>query len=137
MKIEQGVLDAVRAHAAEGYPYEICGILAGPRGGRRVTESHRVTNTLVPPEARRRYLMDPRDQLRIERDLDARGMALLGYYHSHPDSPARASVTDAGASWAGPGYLIVSCAGGEPQDANLFVAEQDGGPMHQESYTVV
>lgn len=137
MRIEQSVMDAVRAHAAEGYPNEICGVLAGSRDGDLVTEAHRVTNTLTAPEARRRYLMDPRDQLRIERDLDQRGLTLLGYYHSHPDSPARASVTDAGASWAGPGYLIVSCAGGEPQDANLFFAEQDGGPMHQEPYQVV
>ncbi|MGH7919550.1 MAG: Mov34/MPN/PAD-1 family protein [Candidatus Dormibacteraceae bacterium] len=136
MRIEKTVMDAVRAHAAEGYPNEICGILAGPQGGDLVSESHRVRNTLVA-ERRRRYLMDPRDQIRIERDLDERGMALRGYYHSHPDSPAQASPTDAGASWAGPGYLIVSCYAREPRDANLFVAEENGGPMHQEPYQVV
>ncbi|MBO0702726.1 MAG: M67 family metallopeptidase [Candidatus Dormibacteraeota bacterium] len=136
MKIEQAVMEAVRAHATEGYPNEVCGILAGPDGQGRVTEAHRVRNVNVE-RARSRYLMDPRDQIRIQRDLDDRGLTLLGYYHSHPDSPARASVTDAGASWAGPGYLIVSCYEGEPREANLFVAEQDGGPMHQEPYTVV
>lgn len=136
MRIERAALDSVRAHVAEGYPNEICGILAGADGGDLVTEAHRVRNTMVE-RARDRYLMDPRDQIRIQRDLDERGMSLLGYYHSHPDSPARASVTDAGASWAGPGYLIVSCYQGEPRDANLFVAEQDGGPMRQEPYTVV
>jgi proteasome lid subunit RPN8/RPN11 len=136
VRIGRDALDAVNAHVAEGYPYEICGILAGPDGGDLVTEAHRVRNTNVE-RARDRYLMDPRDQMRIQRDLDQRGMALLGYYHSHPDSPARASVTDAGASWAGPGYLIVSCRQGVPAEANLFVAEQDGGPMRQEPYTVV
>lgn len=136
MRIQRAVLDAVGRHASEGYPYEICGILAGPRGGDLVTESHRVRNTRVD-RARDRYLMDPRDQISVERDLDERGLALLGYYHSHPDHPARASVTDAGASWAGPGYLIVSCYEGEPRDANLFVAEQDGGPMSQEPYEVI
>ena len=136
MKIERAALDAVHAHVAEGYPNEVCGILAGPNGDSLVTEAHRVRNVNVQ-RARDRYLMDPRDQIRIQGDLDRRGMVLLGYYHSHPDSPARASVTDAGASWAGPGYLIVSCNQGHPGDANLFVAEQDGGPMHQEPYTVV
>ena len=136
MRIDRAALDAVNAHAAEGYPNEVCGILAGAEGGDLVTEAHRVRNINVE-RARDRYLMDPRDQMRIQRDLDQRGMALLGYYHSHPDSPARASVTDAGASWEGPGYLIVSCRQGVPGDANLFFAEQDGGPMHQEPYTVV
>jgi len=136
VKIERAALDAVHAHVAEGYPNEVCGILAGPNGDSLVTEAHRVRNVNVR-RARDRYLMDPRDQIRIQGDLDRRGMVLLGYYHSHPDSPARASVTDAGASWAGPGYLIVSCNQGHPGDANLFVAEQDGGPMHQEPYTVV
>lgn len=136
MRIERAALEAVHAHVAEGYPNEVCGILAGPDGDSLVTEAHRVRNVNVE-RARDRYLMDPRDQIRIQHDLDERGMTLLGYYHSHPDSPARASVTDAGASWAGPGYLIVSCYQGEPRDANLFVAERDGGPMHQEPYTVV
>jgi proteasome lid subunit RPN8/RPN11 len=99
-------------------------------------EAHRVRNTVVD-RSRDRYLMDPRDQIRIERDCDARQMAVVGYYHSHPDHPAQASPTDAEAAWAGPGYLIVSCYGGEPGEANLFVAEQDGGPMRQEEYGIV
>ena len=57
---------------------------------------------------------------------------MLGYYHSHPDHPARASVFDAERSWAGPFYLIVSCVEGKVVDANAFVARADGGPFRDE-----
>jgi proteasome lid subunit RPN8/RPN11 len=136
VKITRSAMAAVRAHVAEGYPNEVCGMLVAAAGSDLAVEAHRVRNTMVE-RARDRYLMDPRDQIRIERDCDERNLAVIGYYHSHPDHPARASVTDAGASWAGPGYLIVSCHGGEPREANLFVAEQDGGPMHQVAYELV
>ncbi len=136
MKIERAALDAINAHASEGYPYEICGVMAGPRGSGRVTEVHRARNVEEDRPAVR-YLIDPRDQLRIEREVDDRGLDVIGYYHSHPDHPARASITDAERSWVGYVYVIVSCVKGEVVDGNAFVAEQDGGPMRSESMEVI
>ena len=136
MKITPQALGEVNAHAAEGYPFEICGILITSRGSDVVTEVRRVRNTIVD-RARDRYEMDPRDQIRIQRECDASGLEIIGYYHSHPDHPARASVTDAQRSWAGPIYLIVSCVNGRVVEANAFVAERDGGPMHAEPFKVV
>ena len=126
----------IREHAEAGYPFEICGIMIAGQEAGTVIRVEPVRNTVVE-RARDRYEMDPADQIRIQRWCDAQGMVIVGYYHSHPDHPARASLTDADRSWQGPSYLIVSCRQGKVVDANSFVAERDGGPMHQEELVVV
>jgi proteasome lid subunit RPN8/RPN11 len=131
VRITGEALSAVNAHAEEGYPHEICGMLIGPRGAGLVTRAERARNMIVD-RARDRYEIDPRDMIRIQRAADDNGEDVLGYYHSHPDHPARASVFDAERSWAGPFYLIVSCVEGKVVDANAFVARADGGPFRDE-----
>ena len=135
MKIARAALDAINAHGAEGYPHEICGILIGPRGSRSATEAMRARNIIVE-RARDRYEIDPRDHIRIQRQADAAGQDIVGYYHSHPDHPAQASRFDTERAWAGYVYVIVSVAGGKPVDANAFVAATDGGPFHPEPLEV-
>jgi proteasome lid subunit RPN8/RPN11 len=162
VKITQPALEQVRGHASEGYPHEVCGMLIAPRGNGLVTETRRVRNVMEDEErardpylvsfirevfpaitnlederARDRYLMDPRDQMRIQRECDDAGLDIVGYYHSHPDHPARASLTDAERAWAGYVYLIVRCDRGEVVEGNAFVADQDRGPMQPVSLEVV
>jgi proteasome lid subunit RPN8/RPN11 len=136
VRITREALDQVRAHAAEGYPYEICGILIAAPGSNPVTQTRRVRNTVVE-RARDRYEMDPLDQIRIQRECDDAGLEIVGYYHSHPDHPAQASITDSRRSWGGPVYVIVSCVKGQVVDGNAFRAERDGGPMHPEPLDVI
>jgi proteasome lid subunit RPN8/RPN11 len=136
VKIARAAMEAVKAHGAEGYPHEICGILVGPRGSRTATEAKRARNNIVE-RARDRYEIDPRDHIRIQREADADGQDIVGYYHSHPDHPAQASRFDTERAWSGYVYLIVSVASGEAVDANAFVAEKDGGPFHPEALDVL
>jgi proteasome lid subunit RPN8/RPN11 len=136
VKITGAAFDALRAHGAEGYPHEICGILVGPRGGKTATDAKRARNIIVE-RARDRYEIDPLDHIRIQREADANGHDIIGYYHSHPDHPAQASRFDTERAWAGYVYLIVSVANGEPVDANAFVAERDGGPFRTEPLEIV
>jgi proteasome lid subunit RPN8/RPN11 len=136
MKISRGALDSIRSHGAEGYPHEICGIMIGPRGDGEVTEVRRARNIVVE-RARDRYEIDPRDHIRIQREADAAGLDIVGYYHSHPDHPAQASRFDTERAWAGYVYLIVAVHQGQPVDANAFVAAKDGGPFHPEPLDVI
>ena len=136
MKLSSAALDAIREHGAEGYPNEICGILIGPPGKTIASEAKRARHTVVE-RSRDRYEMDPRDQIRIERDADAAGLEIVGYYHTHPDHPAQASRFDTERAWAGYVYVILSVENGKPADANAFVAEKDGGPFHPEPLEVV
>ena len=131
MKIQNAAMEEIRAHGAEGYPHEICGIMVGPRGAGLVTEARRARNIVVD-RARDRYEIDPHDHMRIQREADAAGLDIVGYYHSHPDHPAQASRFDTERAWAGYVYLIVAIHDGKPVDANAFVAEKDGGPFRSE-----
>jgi proteasome lid subunit RPN8/RPN11 len=136
MKIALSALEAIRAHGVDGYPHEICGIMIGPRGGGTVTEVKRANNIVVE-RARDRYEIDPRDHIRIQRETDDAGMDIVGYYHSHPDHPAQASRFDTERAWAGYVYVIVAIEGGQPVDANAFVATNDGGPFQAEALDIV
>jgi proteasome lid subunit RPN8/RPN11 len=131
VKIRRSAFEAIQAHGAEGYPNEICGIMLGPQGDHTVTEVRRARNIIVE-RSRDRYEIDPLDHIRIQREADDAGLDIVGYYHSHPDHPARASVFDTERAWSGYVYVIVSIESGKPVDANAFVAEQDGGPFHPE-----
>jgi proteasome lid subunit RPN8/RPN11 len=83
------------AHAREGHPFEVCGVLVGNArdGVARVVAALPVENreTEAP---RVRYVIAPEDLLRIQRESREAGHDILGYYHSHPDHPARPSETD-------------------------------------------
>ena len=135
MKIANSALEAIQEHGAEGYPHEICGIMLGPRGDGTVSEVRRARNIIVE-RARDRYEIDPRDHIRIQREADAEGLDIVGYYHSHPDHPAQASRFDTERAWAGYVYLIVSIESGKAVDQNGFVAVKDGGPFRPEPLEV-
>ncbi len=129
MKIQRPAFEAIEAHGSEGYPDEICGLMLG--NDHVVTDVRRARNIIVE-RSRDRYEIDPLDQIRIQREADAAGLDVIGYYHSHPDHPAQASRFDTERAWAGYVYVIVSIEKGKPVDANAFVADADGGPFHSE-----
>ena len=69
----------------------------------------RATGAATAGRAPVHYYMDPRDQLRVYNDIDALGLDLVGYYHSHTHSEARPSPTDIRlASDLSAVYLLVS-----------------------------
>ena len=89
----RGQMASVLAHALEGYPFEVCGVFVGRAEDRRVGRVARVRNR--EEEAPRvRYAIAPEDLLRIQGDARGSGDEILGFYHSHPDHPARPSETD-------------------------------------------
>lgn len=124
------VLEAVFRHAEQTYPYECCGLLLGTfaQGARRVSAAERMRNAnTTSPQTR--YDLDPREHLAAQRSARARGLEIIGFYHSHPDHPAHPSQFDLDhAAWPGYSYLIVSIARGRraPSDAaNSFELADD------------
>ncbi len=91
------------------YPYEACGVMIG-RTGRRVVRVKDVFHALNlnVERARDRFLLAPDDHLAADRVARDRGLEIVGFWHSHPDHPARPSETDLKAAWEGYSYLIVS-----------------------------
>jgi proteasome lid subunit RPN8/RPN11 len=114
---------ALRRHGEETYPHECCGVLLGridDDGTRIVTSIARAGNTRTD-SAHNRYNIDPRELVRIQRQGRDRGEDIIGFYHSHPDHPARWSSTDlAEAHWFGCSYVITSVEKGNAAITNSF-----------------
>lgn len=95
MKIAARHLDAVLARARAGHPFEVCGVLLGrtEAGVIVVTDAVAVANQ-ERSAPRVRYEIAPEDLLRLQREARAAGRDIVGFYHSHPDHPARPSESD-------------------------------------------
>jgi proteasome lid subunit RPN8/RPN11 len=113
----------LRKHGEETYPHECCGVLLGHFQGedRVVSEVVRAGNTR-DDRPQDRYNIDPRELVRIQRQGRERGLDIVGFYHSHPDHPARWSPTDlAEAHWIGCSYVITAVEKGNAAQTNAFV----------------
>ncbi len=120
--LASAVQAAIRREAARAYPHEGCGALLG-----RETDLVLETVPLANEEAaspRTRFTVSPRDYLDVEEQADARGLKLLGFWHSHPDHPARPSATDRQYAWPGLLTLVIAVERGRP--AELTAWDVDG-----------
>jgi proteasome lid subunit RPN8/RPN11 len=109
LRLADGVERAIRRHGEETYPHECCGALVG-RGTLATTAVPLPNTTEEGP--RRRFLVRPSDYRLAERRASELGGELLGFYHSHPDHPARPSQYDLEHAWPTFAYVIVSVAAG-------------------------
>lgn len=105
------VIEEIRAHGAEAYPFECCGALIALDGA--VVEAFRLPNTTAAG-ARRRFRIGPSDYRQAEARAAERHGTLAGFYHSHPDHPARPSQHDLDHAWPNLIYVIVSVSAGTP-----------------------
>jgi len=122
LKIGKADFDEIRGHGEETYPHECCGVLLGQmrEDERVVTSIARCGNTRTD-SPQNRYHIDPRELVRIQRQGRERGEDIVGFYHSHPDHPARWSPTDlAEAHWLGCSYVITSVEKGKAVVTNSF-----------------
>ena len=123
LKLSQSDHAAIRQHGGETYPHECCGVLLGrfaDDGTKTVSRIARCGNTRED-SPHNRYHIDPKELIRIQREGRERGEDIVGFYHSHPDHPARWSPTDlAEAHWFGCSYVITSVEKGVATITNAF-----------------
>jgi proteasome lid subunit RPN8/RPN11 len=132
LALEQGVAEAIRQHGADAYPNECCGALIGREG--RVTATYALPNT-TEEGPRRRFLVRPDDYREAEKQARQAGRDLLGFYHSHPDHPARPSQYDLDHAWPFFSYIIVSVRAGAPEDMTSWRLREDRSAFDQEDLT--
>jgi len=125
-----GVLEAIQAHGGEAYPHECCGALLGRAGV--VQQAWPLPNT-TEEGPRRRFLVQPKDYQAAERRAAAEGLELLGFYHSHPDHPARPSQYDLDHAWPVFSYVIISVAEGRPGDITSWRLADDRSAFSEEA----
>src|ERR1700691_4408592 len=125
LKISPSDYLSLRQHGEQTYPHECCGGLLGHfnddgANTKTVTRIARCGNTRED-SPHTRYHIDPRELIRIQREGRERGEDIVGFYHSHPDHPARWSQTDfAEAHWIGCSYVITSVDKGKAAITNSF-----------------
>jgi proteasome lid subunit RPN8/RPN11 len=122
LKISDAVYGQIRRHGEETYPHECCGVLLGKalEDGNSVEEAVRAGNTRTD-SAHNRYHIAPQELISIQRQARGRDLDIVGFYHSHPDHPARWSSTDfQEAHWLGCSYVITSVEAGVAKQTNSF-----------------
>jgi len=151
--INKAQMEAIRKHGARDYPGECCGVMLGKANGicKEVGEIVPLKNLrndparaqeLLPVDdpgretERNRFLIDPHDQLRVEKEARGRDLEVLGYFHSHPDHPARPSNYDREHAWPWYSYVIVSVERGVAKDLTCWVLAEDRGMFHPEELEV-
>ncbi len=123
----------IRQHGRETYPHECCGALIGRDGV--VIEAMALPNT-TKEGPRRRFLVRPADYRAAERRATATSADLLGFYHSHPDHPARPSRYDLDHAWPTFAYVIVAVDDGEPGAMTSWRLREDRSAFDEESVAV-
>jgi proteasome lid subunit RPN8/RPN11 len=142
LRLSQPQNRVIRGHGARDYPNECCGVLLGWVNGtdklvREVVPLANLRHDLERAQAllpvddvareseRNRFLIDPQDQLKVEKDARQRGLEVLGYYHSHPDHPARPSNYDREHAWPWYSYVILAVEKGEAKALTSWVLAED------------
>ena len=127
---------AIRAHAARDYPHECCGFLVGKslvgkspadsEGGDTMTVARVVpAANLRDDSPRNRFEIDPGELVKTDRAARAEGLGVIGFYHSHPDAPARPSEFDREHAWPGYCYVIVSVQEGQTAEMRNWLLRDD------------
>jgi proteasome lid subunit RPN8/RPN11 len=130
--LRPGVESTIREHGADTYPDECCGALIGRDGV--VSSAYRLPN-MTEEGPRRRFRVRPQDYRDAERRATEAGAELMGFYHSHPDHPARPSQYDLDHAWPFFSYIIVSVIAGLPGDMTSWRLREDRSAFDQEDLT--
>jgi len=137
--ISAELAEKIREHGVETYPYECCGALLGRDLGlaenavseKKSLSVSREVLSLFPLVNRRddsprnRFSVTAEDVKDAEKTARAQGLEVIGWYHSHPDHPARPSDYDRDHAWPWYSYVIVSVDTGVPQDMTSWRLEDD------------
>ena len=137
LRLPHTLADEIRRHGEHAYPAECCGALIG-----RIDGEAKEVARLAPAVNRRtddphRYLISPQDLRQLETEARAAGHEIVGYYHSHPDHPARPSAFDAEHAWPWYSYLIVRIDQGRGGDMASWVLDDHRPEMHSEPLDVL
>ena len=125
----------IRAHGERDYPYECCGLLLGrfaENGAKVCLEIYPISNAREEDAKRNRFLIRPEELMRGEKHAAARGLDVVGFYHSHPDHPAIPSGYDLEHAWPIYSYVVVAVKSGQAQDLRSWEMPADRSRFDEE-----
>ena len=125
LRVSASDLLTIYAHGRDTYPEECCGVMIGRQPENAsdpvvICEVVSADNEREDESRHNRFLISPKALLAAQRSARERGMDILGYYHSHPDHPARPSEFDREHAWPGTSYMIIAVEKGRVVDARSW-----------------
>lgn len=131
--IPESVARRIEEEGVAAYPNECCGLLIGRDLGdgdaakRVVDRLVPMKNVFDPREQYHRFTIDDRAMQEASLAADKEGKALLGFYHSHPDHPARPSEYDRQhvPPWSFFSHVIVAIHQRKPADMTSWTMNED------------
>lgn len=130
VRLAAGLRRAIEEHARREYPDECCGFLiaesdpSGARSARSIVRVEAAPNEFEG-ERRRRFLLRPEELRAAEARHEGSGRVVAGFYHSHPDHPARPSQFDQDHAWPWYTYLVLSVTANGPGEIRAFELDPD------------
>jgi proteasome lid subunit RPN8/RPN11 len=141
--ISEDLAQRIRRHGAETYPHECCGALLGRDA---ISDSGvtrpRAISGLFPLVNRRedslhnRFSVTPLDVVNADKAAQAGGWDVIGWYHSHPDHPAKPSEYDREHAWPWYSYVIVSVQEGVAVNMTSWRLREDRSDYSEETIEI-
>lgn len=135
IRIDEKSIETITAHAEQDHPHECGGMLIGHYevdGRKTVVETFALENSREEGARHNRVLILPNDVLRAEKYAREKGLDLVGYYHSHPESPAVPSQYDLDHALPVWSYVIASVIKGKVVDIISWEMENDRSKFNEE-----
>ena len=138
LKLSRDVFETIRKHGEQTFPHECCGVLLGKVNGaqRTVKEVFVIENQFEEAERYHRFLITPDNYMEAEAAARTKKLDIIGFYHSHPDSPSVASQYDLDHAFPWFSYMIVSIMKSKYRDHHSWVMENDRSKFNEESVVI-
>lgn len=120
VSLPSSIAEYIFMDGVERYPNEACGIILGRVIDDVFTpkEAHKAKNLSDNPI---RFILDPKDFIKIQDYADRNNLEIIGIYHTHPDHPPIASQYDLQAAVEGLVYIIMSIWERKKGDTKAFI----------------
>ncbi len=139
LKISPPQLYTIKQHVALTYPNEGGGLLIGrvdADGSKQVIEVRVVPNQRAIEDQHNRILITDHMYREGEAYADSLGLDLVGFFHSHPDHPARPSEFDREHALPWWSYMIISVQQGEPREVTSWQLRDDRSVFDAEEIVI-
>jgi len=134
LRLRAAHTEQVHSHLCRAYPEEGCGVLLGRESdGVRQVERVVTIDNVRKDSRHNRYLISPEQFLEVEKEGRAAGLDVIGFFHSHPDHPARPSQFDLDHAWPWYSYVIVSVQNARAEDTRSYRMLEDRSRFESET----
>ena len=124
--ISRTLVHDIEVHGEETFPEECCGALIGTRLNRnRHVQKLMPLHNVQDVNRERRFLIAPDQYLEAEKTARSENLDLLGFYHSHPNHPARPSEFDREHALPWFATIIVSVMAGKSGEMTAWELSED------------